>query len=100
MSSALDGRIRKLAREEAAGMFVTPETATAADFNVDRAAQLQQQITDLHEHLHHAATTIARLEKRLDALEAAAAGPVNADTPVGATAEAPRPRGRRKATEE
>jgi hypothetical protein len=99
MSSPLDGRIRKLAREEAASVFATPVTATAADFNVDRVAELQQQITDLHEHLHVAATTIARLEKRVDALEAAA-GPGNADTPVGATAESPRPRGRRKTTEE
>jgi hypothetical protein len=30
---------------------------------------LQQQITDLHEHLHHAATTIKRLEDRVDVLE-------------------------------
>jgi len=67
MSSPLDGRIRKLAREEAASMFTTP--ATAADLNIDRVAELQQQITDLHEHLHHAATTIKRLEDRVDVLE-------------------------------
>ncbi|HEX9832555.1 MAG TPA: hypothetical protein VGA66_05605 [Mycobacterium sp.] len=94
MSSPLDGRIRKLAREEAASMFATPETATAADFNVDRVAELQQQITDLHEHLHVVATTIDRLGKRIDALEAAA-GPVNADAPGGA----PRPRARRTSRE-
>ena len=45
----LDGRIRVAVREE-----------------------LQQQITDLHEHLHHAATIIKRLEDRVDALEKAA----------------------------
>ena len=75
MSSPLDGRIRKLAREEAASMFVTPETATASDFNTDRAAELQQQITDLHEHLHQAATTIKRLEDRIDVLEKTASQP-------------------------
>lgn len=95
MSSPLDGRIRKMAREEAQALLgVGQPTESAQD-----TAGLQQQITDLHEHLHVAATTIDRLGKRLDALEAAA-GPVNADTPVGATAEAPRPRGRRKTIEE
>jgi hypothetical protein len=96
MSSPLDGRIRKLAREEAtqALLGVGQPNHAAPD-----TAGLQQQITDLHEHLHHAATAIDRLGKRIDALEAAA-GPVNADTLVGATAEAPRTRGRRKTTEE
>jgi hypothetical protein len=96
MSSPLDGRIRKLAREEAtqALLGAGQRAETAPD-----TAGLQQQITDLHEHLHVAATTIDRLGKRIDALEAAA-GPANADTLVGAAAEAPRPRGRRKATEE
>lgn len=95
MSSPLDSRIRHLAREEATALLGVGQPIAASG-----TADLQQQITDLHEHLHHAATTIARLDKRVDALEAAAAGPINADTPVGATAEAPRPRGRRKATEE
>ena len=96
MSSPLDGRIRKLAREEAtqALLSVGQPTETVQD-----TAGLQQQITDLHEHLHHAATAIDRLGKRLDVLEAAA-GPVNVDAPVGTTAEAPRTRGRRKTTEE
>jgi hypothetical protein len=67
MSSPLDGRIRKLAREEAANALVTPATAPDSD----RVAELQQQITDLHEHLHHAATTIKRLEDRVDLLEKA-----------------------------
>ena len=63
MSSPLDGRIRKLAREEATTLLgvATPE---APDLH-----GLQQQITDLHEHLHHAATTIARLEDRVGVLE-------------------------------
>ncbi len=87
MSSPLDGRIRKLAREEAASMFTNPTTATAADMNTDRTAELQQQITDLHEHLHHAATTISRLEARVDALE----------KPVGQTDPQQRPVGRRTA---
>jgi hypothetical protein len=95
MSSPLDGRIRKLAREEAQTLLgVGQPTEPAHD-----TAGLQQQITDLHEHLHHAATTIGRLDQRIDALEAAA-GTVNAEARVGVTADAPRTRGRRKATEE
>lgn len=96
MSSALDGRIRKLAREEAtqALLGVGQPNHPAPD-----TAGLQQQITDLHEHLHHAATTIARLDKRVDALEAAA-GMIPVEAPAGAPAESPRPRGRRKTTEE
>ena len=65
MSSPLDGRIRSLAREEAAALLNSP-----ADSMPGRE-DLQQQITDLHEHLHHAATTIKRLEGRLDVLEKA-----------------------------
>jgi hypothetical protein len=103
MSSPLDGRIRKLAREEATQALLesikSPSAEMAAAGGTVQAVDVQQQITDLHEHLHVAATTIARLDKRIAALEAAA-GPANADTPVGAAAEAPRPRGRRKATEE
>ena len=38
-------------------------------------AHLQQQITDLHEHLHHAATTIKHLEDRVDTLEKTATAP-------------------------
>lgn len=68
--SALDGRIRMLAREEAekavkgVGVLNTKSPDTQG---------LQQQITDLHEHLHHAATTIKRLEDRVDKLEKAPA---------------------------
>lgn len=72
MSSPLDGRIRVLARQEVASMLATPATATGADANTDRTAELQQQITDLHEHLHHAATVISRLEDRIGVLEKAA----------------------------
>ena len=66
MSSPLDGRIRAIAREEVAA--VSGHTNDGASGFGD----LQQQITDLHEHLHHAATTIKRLEERLDTLEKAA----------------------------
>lgn len=67
MSSPLDGRIRALAREEAAEAIRGIGATTAPD-----TQGLQQQITDLHEHLHHAATIISRLEARIDALEKAA----------------------------
>jgi hypothetical protein len=74
MSSPLDGRIRKLAREEAAGLLGVgaPE---APDLQ-----GLQQQITDLHEHLHQAATTIARLEDRVGVLEKASSASEQAKT--------------------
>lgn len=64
MSSAQDGKIRKLAREEAAALLGGQTTDGAP-------SDLQQQITDLHEHLHHAATTIKRLEDRVAVLEKA-----------------------------
>lgn len=73
--SALDGRIRTLAREEAAALLGVPSAVSAADDSVPTVAQLQQQITDLHEHLHHAATTIKRLEDRIDSLEKASSAP-------------------------
>lgn len=63
--SALDGRIRKVAREEAQALLgVGQPNEPSHD-----TAGLQQQITDLHEHLHHAATMIKRLEDRVDLLE-------------------------------
>lgn len=67
MSSPLDARIRNLAREEAATLL-GDQAAGGTPGHED----LQQQITDLHEHLHHAATAITRLEDRLDTLEKAA----------------------------
>lgn len=66
MSSPLDGRIRKLAREEAEQAVKGAGAPSTGSLDVQG---LQQQITDLHEHLHHAATTISRLETRLDVLE-------------------------------
>lgn len=97
MSSPLDGRIRKLAREEAAQALLKAGGQPVSTANGPE--DLQQQITDLHEHLHHAATAIARLDKRIDALETAA-GPANVDALAVATTETPRPRGRRKTTDE
>lgn len=58
-----DGRMRVIAREEVERVG----RGGALD-----AARLQQQITDLHEHLHIAATEIKRLTDRVGALEAAA----------------------------
>lgn len=81
MSSPLDGRIRAIAREEATALLDSIKSPSAemaaAGAPVSGALangltptqDLQQQITDLHEHLHHAATTIKRLEDRVDALE-------------------------------
>jgi hypothetical protein len=60
-------RMELIAREEVARVL--------GDRSAPDRAQLQQQITDLHEHLHQAATTISRLETRVDALEKAAAEP-------------------------
>lgn len=89
MSSPLDSRIRHLAREEATALLGVGQPSAASG-----TADLQQQITDLHEHLHQAATTIARLDKRIDALEAAARS-----TSAEASGDSPRPRARRKASE-
>jgi cell division septum initiation protein DivIVA len=72
MSSPLDGRIRKLAREEVTALLDSIKSPSAEMAGVGKPVQggeLQQQITDLHEHLHHAATSIKRLEDRIDALE-------------------------------
>jgi predicted RNase H-like nuclease (RuvC/YqgF family) len=69
MSSALDGRIRALARKEAEEIVRSAGASTTTSIDVQG---LQQQITDLHEHLHHTATVIKRLEDRIDALEKAA----------------------------
>lgn len=69
MSSPLDHRMRAIAREEAAEAV---RGAGASDPAALDAPSLQQQITDLHEHLHHAVTTISHLSGRVDALENAA----------------------------
>lgn len=70
--SALDGRIRHLARKEAAALLdgiKSPSAEMESTGGTAHAPDLQRQITDLHEHLHHAATTIKRLEDRVDVLE-------------------------------
>jgi hypothetical protein len=79
MSSPLDNRMRVIAREEAAQVVqgVGVLNTTALD-----TQGLQQQITDLHEHLHHAVTTIKRLEGRLDVLEKAAGNTDQEDRPA------------------
>lgn len=81
--SALDGRIRHLAREEAAALLGVPSGVPAAADSTSTDEQMQQQITDLHEHLHHAATTIKRLEARVDVLEKAAGQPDPQQRPAG-----------------
>lgn len=73
--SALDGRIRALAREEAAALLGVPSSTKSDAGSKPTATQLQEQIKDLHEHLHHAATTIKHMEERLDALEKTATAP-------------------------
>ncbi len=72
MSSPLDSRMRVIAREEAAALLGVPNGVRADGDASPTAEQMQQQITDLHEHLHHAATTISKLSARLDTLEKAA----------------------------
>lgn len=71
MNSPLDNRMRAIAREEANALLGVPGGVQAAAGSEPTASQMQQQITDLHEHLHHAATTISRLEARIGALEKA-----------------------------
>lgn len=69
MSTPLDGRIRSIAREEAQQAVGSVDVldVTALD-----TQGLQQQITDLHEHLHMAVTSVKRLEERVATLESAA----------------------------
>lgn len=64
MSSPLDGRIRAIAREEVSALLGGADATPSPAYE-----QMQQQITDLHEHLHVAATMIKRLEDRVDLLE-------------------------------
>lgn len=68
MSSPLDGRIRAIAREEAAAARDGEPSSTSAD----RIAALEAAATSLH-------GTILRLEARLDALEKAAAQTVDGE---------------------
>lgn len=84
MSSPLDGRIRAIARAEVEALLDSikspsaemagagaPVSASLAN-GLTPTQEMQQQITDLHEHLHLAATNITRLEERVGALEKAA----------------------------
>ena len=80
MSSPLDSRMRAIAREEAGALLGVPGGALAG--SAPTSEQMQQQITDLHEHLHHAATSISRLETRLGALEKAAGQTDQEDRPT------------------
>lgn len=61
MSSPLDGRIRKLAREEAA-VLLGGAPAGSDNTDTDRVAALEAAVTGLH-------GTVLRLEARIDALE-------------------------------
>lgn len=71
MSSPLDSRMRNIAREEASALLGVPGGVQAAGDSAPTPEQLQEQITDLHEHLHLAATNITRLEERVAELEKA-----------------------------
>lgn len=82
MSSPLDGRIRAIAREEAAALLGVPGGVQTVAGSAPTPEQMQQQITDLHEHLHHAATTIARMEGRISALEKTAGQADQEDRPT------------------
>lgn len=89
MSSPLDGRIRSIAREEASALLGVPGGVQEAADSAPTAEQMQQQITDLHEHLHQAATTISRLEQRIDALEKEPPAARRASRKTGGTTATP-----------
>lgn len=65
---SLDARMVRIARDVVASVL---GQSLDPDRGAPTRAQLQQQIIDLHEHLHQAATTISRLEARVDVLEKA-----------------------------
>lgn len=79
MSSPLDGRIRTLAREEAAALL--QDAAPGGNATEDRVASLEQAVTSLH-------GTVLHLEARLDALDQAAG-------PAGHAVQEGRPAARR-----
>lgn len=62
MSSPLDGRIRVIAEQVLAA-------ASGAGAEQTGEVSVQQQISDLHEHLHEAMTKIGKLEYRIEFLE-------------------------------
>jgi hypothetical protein len=74
--ASLQDRIRSAARDEVARALGKTPVETAAPGPAD----LQQQITDLHEHIHLAVTTIRRMEARVEELEKTAAE-LTADAP-------------------
>lgn len=97
MSSPLDNRMRVIAREEVTALLGVPGGAQAPG-SAPASERMQQQITDLHEHLHHAATTIGRLEARVGALETAAGQADQEERPT--VKRAPRKAGGTAATPE
>lgn len=62
MSSPLDGRIRKLAREEAAAMAGVTPAPSADSVDPDRIAALETEVADLR-------GAMLRLDARLGAME-------------------------------
>jgi uncharacterized protein YecA (UPF0149 family) len=89
MSSPLDSRMRAIAREEAGALLGVPGGAQALAGSAPTPEQMQQQITDLHEHLHHTATAIAKLEERVDSLEKEQPTVRRTPRKTGGTAAAP-----------
>ena len=89
MSSPLDSRMRAIAREEAGALLGVPGGVQAAAGSAPTPEQMQQQITDLHEHLHLAATNITRLEERVDSLEKEQPTARRATRKTGGTAATP-----------
>lgn len=83
---SIDERIRHLAREEAGRLLEGGRTPAGG---APDTAGLQQQITDLHEHLHHAATAITKLEERVDSLEKEQPTARRATRKTGGTATTP-----------
>lgn len=61
MSSPLDGRIRALAREEAASLLGNP-TPNRGAAGSDRVAELEKELTELR-------ATVKQFEERLQAVE-------------------------------
>lgn len=69
MSSPLDGRIRVIAREELQAAM----GAAHADNADENRGTVQEQIDDLHGHLHELRTQIVKLHGRLSSVEALSA---------------------------
>lgn len=82
MSSPLDGRIRKMAREEAIALAEAAQ-ATANSVDPDRIAALEKEVAELR-------AIVQRLDARLDAIEKA----------TGQTDQEARPAARRTARKE